>query len=61
MKELKSDIPNPSNEDREINFIDMAAKIKGINEKKIREFFGGKPIESYYVKKICNFLKVDVT
>ncbi|MFM6531898.1 MAG: hypothetical protein ACKPIB_27025, partial [Dolichospermum sp.] len=61
LKELKSDIPNPSNEDREINFIDMAAKIKGINEKKIREFFGGKPIESYYVKKICNFLKVDVT
>jgi len=61
LKELKSDIPNPSNEDREINFIDMAAEIKGINEKKIREFFGGKPIESYYVKKICNFLKVDVT
>ncbi|MFM6044462.1 MAG: ATP-binding protein, partial [Dolichospermum sp.] len=61
MKELKSDIPNPSNEDREINFIDMAAEIKGINEKKIREFFGGKPIESYYVKKICTFLKVDVT
>lgn len=61
LKELKSDIPNPSNEDREINFIDMAAKIKGINEKKIREFFGGKPIESYYVKKICKFLNVDVT
>jgi DNA polymerase III delta prime subunit len=61
LKELKSDIPHPSNEDREINFIDMAAEIKGINEKKIREFFGGKPIENYYVKKICNFLKVDVT
>ena len=61
LKELKSDIPNPSHEDREINFMDMAAEIKGINEKKIREFFGGKPIESYYVKKICKFLNVDVT
>ena len=61
LKELKSDIPNPSHEDREINFIYMAAEIKGINEKKIREFFGGKPIESYYVKKICKFLNVDVT
>lgn len=66
LKELKSNIPNPRNEDREINFIDMAAEIKAakigqINEKKIREFFGGKPIENYYVERICKFLKVDVT
>jgi len=66
LKELKSDIPNPSNEDREINFVDMAAEIKAakigrINEKKIREFFLGEPIENYYVERICKFLKVDVT
>jgi hypothetical protein len=61
LKELKSDIPNPINKDREISFIDMATTITGVNEKRIREFFGGQPIDSYYVEKICNFLKVDVT
>ena len=61
LKELKSDIANPRNQDRAISFIDMAAEIRGINEKKIREFFDGQPIDSYYVVKICGFLNVDVT